>query len=300
MTIVTSGSKYMDIDAFACCFAYQKLLECFGENSIVLSSAPVNQSVIPELQFTDFNLSPNYSIQTNDYFAVMDVSNPDYFEKFVVLDRINAIFDHHTGFEDFWKSKLGKSSNIEFIGAAATLIFEEFEKNQLLAALNTELIKLLMAAILDNTLNFTAKITTVRDQHAYQQLERMLGKTNFAAEYFMACQRYISCDLFKSLENDIKHISNNRSNHFPEYIGQLTVWDVVAILDRIDEVVKYFSQLEAGWMLNLICLKENRSYIIANDIMIMSELENIFNGIFVGHVMILEHSILRKEIIKKH
>jgi hypothetical protein len=39
MRVVTSGSAYLDIDAFACCIAYAELLNHQGINARAVSSA---------------------------------------------------------------------------------------------------------------------------------------------------------------------------------------------------------------------------------------------------------------------
>lgn len=189
MIIITSGKKYLDIDAFACCFAYNRLLRILGEDSIVLSTAYINKSVIPEFRNKNFILFRSYTHKNeHDSFVIMDVSNPNYFEDFVELNKINMIIDHHSGFENYWKDKLGDFAKIEFIGSAATLVFEEFEKKSLTNFIDTDIAQLLMAAILDNTLNFSANITSIRDYHAYETLKKISKKENFAQYYFRKLQ----------------------------------------------------------------------------------------------------------------
>ena len=49
MIVVTSGSKYLDIDAYAGCIAYAKLLNLKGIKAKAISSAKQNGSITPYL-----------------------------------------------------------------------------------------------------------------------------------------------------------------------------------------------------------------------------------------------------------
>ena len=52
--------------------------------------------------------------------------------------------------------------------------------------------------------------------------------------------------------------------------------------------------------MNLICLKNGKSYILANYSEAKNNLENLLNGKFKNDIMELDEVWLRKEIIKKH
>ena len=45
MIIVTSGARYIDIDAYASIIAYANLLNLKGKNAIAYSSSPLNESI---------------------------------------------------------------------------------------------------------------------------------------------------------------------------------------------------------------------------------------------------------------
>ena len=47
--------------------------------------------------------------------------------------------------------------------------------------MDKDIAKLLMAAILDNTLNFTANITTERDKNAYKKLELLINEYDYSS-----------------------------------------------------------------------------------------------------------------------
>ena len=51
MKIVTSGSRYIDIDAYASCIAYANLLNLKGIEAKAVSTAKINESITPNLSF---------------------------------------------------------------------------------------------------------------------------------------------------------------------------------------------------------------------------------------------------------
>ena len=298
MTVVTSGSKYMDIDAFASCFAFAKLLDCLGIEACVVSTAPTNESIIEEFIVEDtFQLNSSYHISESDTFALVDVSNPQYFEHFVVLDRVSFVIDHHYGFADYWNQKIGSRAKIEPIGAAVTIIFEEFARQQLLSAIDPQLSRLMMAAILDNTLNFCADITSERDIYAYGILANISNEPRFSEHYFSECQKKIERDFIEALMRDVKCV--NQSVSLPRYVGQLAIWDVSCLLQKLDKIISVFSQYQDNWMLNVIALQEKRSYIIAIDNTTKGKLEQLFSSTFEGNTMCLDYPVLRKEFMRK-
>lgn len=193
MIIVTSGARYIDIDAYAGIIAYAKLLNLKGENAIAYSSSPLNESVTNSIRNSKYTISNQINLTDNDEFIILDVSDPDFFDKSVDMARIIQIIDHHYGFEDYWNSKSNVDTIIEKIGSVATIIFELYEKENLLEDLDKDMCLLLMSAILDNTLNFKAKVTTSRDIEAYKKLEKLSNSNfNYAEFYFNECENEIN------------------------------------------------------------------------------------------------------------
>lgn len=45
MRVVTSGSAYVDIDAYAGCVTYAELLQVQGNEAEAISTAPLNESI---------------------------------------------------------------------------------------------------------------------------------------------------------------------------------------------------------------------------------------------------------------
>ena len=174
--ILTAGSTYLDIDAYACMVAMAELLCLQGKNAIAYSNAPCNYSVCPSL-LSDNQMQttlPSRYAPESAKFIIVDVSDPNYLAKNVPLTNVIAVYDHHVGFEDYWMSRIGANARIEFIGAAATLIYREWKKAGLADKMQVGTAKLLIAAILDNTLNLTSSVTTKEDRETFSELCNIL------------------------------------------------------------------------------------------------------------------------------
>lgn len=297
MYIVTSGSKYIDIDAYASIIAYANLLNLKGIPAKAVSTSTLNESITSSLLNLDIGLD-SYIKSDSDCFIIVDVSNKDFFDKIVDDRRIVEIIDHHFGFEEYWNSILKEKSRIEFIGAVATIIVEDYEKNCLLDLMSKDIAILLMSAILDNTLNLKAKITTERDINAYIKLLQLVGNVDkYAENYFLECQKIIEENIEKSIENDTK--VEKICEILPYAFSQLTLWNKDFIIENKEKVYKTLDAISPEWMLNLISLEEGKSYIIANNEIVKRKIERMFNKSFNKDIMELDSVWLRKEIIKK-
>lgn len=297
MKIVTSGNKYIDIDAYAGIIAYANLLNLKGIQAKAVSTAKLNESITESLLNLNVNLN-EYEPSDDDEFIIIDVSNKDYFDKIVDDRRIIQVIDHHTGFEEYWKNLLNEKSRIEFIGSVATIIVEDYEKDNLLTSMSKEIAILLMSAILDNTLNFKAKVTNERDVVAYRKLAKIVGNIdNYEEKYFLECQKNIETNLVNSLENDTK--IEKICEILPQAFSQLTLWNKKFVFENIDIIYKTLNRISEEWMLNLISLEDGKSYIIANNECVKIRLERLFNSTFTNDIMQLDNVWLRKEIIKK-
>lgn len=297
MKIVTSGSKYIDIDAYTGIIAYSNLLRLKGIQAKAISTAKLNESITSSLLELKTKLD-KYEEKEDDEFIIIDVSNKDYFDEIVQENKIVELIDHHTGFEEYWKSKLGKKSKIEFIGSVATLIVEDYEKENLLENMSKDIAILLMSAILDNTLNFQAKVTNERDRIAYKKLQKIANvEDNYAEKYFLECQHKIERNLKMAIENDTK--VEKICDLLPMVFGQLTLWNKEFILSNKKIVYETLNHIDKEWMMNLISLEDAKSYIIAEDTEVKAGLERLFNKSFEDDILELKNVWLRKEIIKK-
>jgi len=299
-TVITAGMSYFDFDAHAWIVAAAELFQMKGERVIAYSNAPRNYSIcqslvreVPIARSLPLDVSPK-----NAAYIIVDVSDPDFLKDSVPLDQVTAIYDHHTGFETYWQSRIGENAHIEFIGAAATLIYREWKKAGLQERMSDSTAKLLIAAILDNTLNLTSSNTTPEDIETFNVLCRKADVgAAWCAAYFSEVQKSVEADLENALFNDVKNLQNNPV--LPSHMAQLCVWDASSILLRLQEIRQWFQKRWDSWLINIIDIQHRCGYFVCDEPEPQKELEKLFGIQFEKDIAKLPVPYLRKEIIKK-
>lgn len=299
MRVVTAGSAYIDIDAYAGCIAYAELLRLQGERAVAISTAPWNESISATVQSWGSAIVSRYNPKLEDTFTLIDVSDPEFFDPIVDPARVVEVIDHHVGFEKYWQDRIGSGTRIEFIGAAATLVFEHWQQEGKLAGMSQTAARLLLTAILDNTLNFGALPTTERDHQAYQTL---LPISNLSAgwpqRYFQECEQSIVSNFETAIRNDTKTIQFAKLPGITA-LGQVMVWDGSAFLQEHGSALeKVLGAMGDQWFTNIIALGQKRSYLFAQDRAVQQTLEQILGIKFINNVAQADRLWLRKEILK--
>lgn len=297
MIIVTSGSTYLDIDAYGGCIAYAELLNLLGKPAKAVSSAPLNASITPAVLAWGAKLDSHVS-SPGDRFVLVDVSDPAHLDPCVALDNVIEVFDHHSGFEEYWHDRLGTKASIERIGAACTAIFECWDASSAADRMSTTTARLLLTAILENTLNFLAHATTDRDIAAYEALLDIAGlPDDWARRYFLGCQSGIESDLDGAIRRDTKSFS--RTSILPVFMGQITVWDGLSIINnmktRIRESMEGFGD---DWVLNVISISDERSFLVAENADSQQKLSMLLGVEFCDGIAVCNRPYLRKEILR--
>ena len=297
MKIITSGSSYLDIDAYAACIAYAELLNCLGEPARAVSTAPLNDSITASIRAWDVGLDAHVP-EAQDQFVLVDVSHPSFLDPIVDIDRVVAVFDHHSGFENYWQERLGERARIEHVGAAATQIYECWQAAGVLEKMRPLTAKLLLSAILDNTLNFGAHVTTACDHAAYAALASLACVGDeWPAEYFAECQSAIERDLGGALRNDAKRMSPSAQR--PAVLAQLVIWDARRIMASQHELIcRTMGDLDADWLLNLVSINENRSYFLSDNDATRSKVAKALTVEFSNGNAPYHRLILRKELMR--
>lgn len=296
MKIVTAGSAYMDIDAYAGCIAEAELLRLNGEDAYAASSAPLNESIPRSLRVLGVSLE-EYQQGESDEFILVDVSKEDFFDPIVKNGTVVEVIDHHPGQEKYWQEKIGDKADIEFIGASCTQIFERWQSKNRLQEMRPEIARLLAAGILDNTLNFNADVTTQRDKDAFKALKQIGSlPEDFAAQYFTECQQSIEQNFKEAISNDIKIM--DEAPLLPHTLGQLTVWDAQAFaLYKKDMIVEILDSRDSDWALNLISISEGRSYFLSKSESGKTKLSSLLNLDFSDDIAQANRLWLRKELL---
>lgn len=296
--IVTAGNSYLDMDAYACCVAYARLLQHMGHNAFAASSGTPNYSV-PRFLYSDALLTPRDVPSGVEYsYVIVDVSDPSHLDRLVNHERISEIFDHHHGFQDYWTAKLADKAHIEWIGAASTLIYEAWSQAGYVDSMTPDIARLLLAGILDNTLNLQSQNTTLRDRDAAKTLSKIgMTDADWATQYFSTCQQQISHRLESALRMDFKYMESGQP--IPRVFAQLTVWNADQLLKACRENIQHIlSQLDACWFLNLISIENKRSIFLVSDRVNVDDLQQLLGVGFQDNIAVSDRLWLRKEIIK--
>jgi inorganic pyrophosphatase/exopolyphosphatase len=291
----------MDIDAFAGCIAYAELLNLQGVQARAVSTAPINESVTSEAQqWAKDKMVRTYSADAHDSFTIIDLSDPKYFDNFVEIERIVEVIDHHIGFEQFWRKKIGKGATIEFIGAACTLVYEKWKQADLLPQISRESARLLVCGILDNTLNFGAQITTQRDHVAAKDLAKYAGlPEDWSEHYFRECEKTIQNDLTSAITNATKIMNYNTYTSSEIQAIQLVVWDANAFIKKNITSLTTLLNPNGTFFINLIDLSKKQSSFYCTNESIQQWLKMVVSVSFQGSIGQTDRFWLRKEIAKQ-
>lgn len=295
--VITTGETWADIDAFACPVAYAECLRLQGHESVAVITGALN-ATIPESYkaLGSFEQKPP---KTFESVVLVDISDPDHIAKFVDINTVSDVFDHHSGFETYWKNKIGDRSRIEMIGAAATFIWEQIEQAGLRDRISTGSAKLLAAAIASNTLNFQIAITCDRDRIAYAAASLRGGFDDTARdEYFAACEQGILADIETALRNDTKH-ETIPLIETPITIGQLELWHSQPIIQtHLEKIETFLSSSKEPWMLNAPSIGDGYSLILTTNEALKTALTATSGVQWEGNIGKTPQLMLRKELIK--
>ncbi len=258
MIVITTGDPYTDIDAYACALAYRDLLRLRGVEAEVALPGFLNQSITPlfKAMGADVMLAPS---READGYVVVDISEPDYIAKFVDQARVTELYDHHFGFEEHWKTRLGENSHIEPVGASATLIWEQYKKFGFEASLTANNANLLAVGIISNTLNFESSMTHERDRVAFAELQKYISlPAGWIADYFKEMEKGIFEDIEHSIAMDTKALVL-REFDMPMTIGQIELWDgSVFIFEHLTAIKKVLSGFgKEHWFMSVPSISEN-------------------------------------------
>jgi inorganic pyrophosphatase/exopolyphosphatase len=299
MRIVTTGRPFVDIDAYACMVAYAELLTLQGQPAKAATSSKLNESIPERIRHFHAPIELAPRTEPGDTYTLVDISDPNHFDPIVDLERIDEIIDHHPGTEQYWRQYLGQLADIEFIGAASTLIYERWARAGLLNSMSQLSAVLLASGILDNTLNFGATITTSRDKEAYRDLQR-IGRLpdDWPQTYFYDCQKGIESNLETAIRNDTKILEfKGQPNVYA--VGQIVIWDAQSIItDHIDTIKRTASSIQPNWFMNVVSIKGDRSYFVCTDPTLQHWLEKLLGIKFAGNIAPANRLWLRKEIIQ--
>lgn len=197
--ILITAYEHPDLDGTACAIAYAELLQSQGQDATAaLAGIPHREA---HYVFQTFQITPPPSIDTlitkDTKIILVDASGTRGISSHNNLENVIEVIDHRkiNEVEKFPNAKI----QIELVGSAATLIAEKF------MATNTPITNtsaaLLYSAIVSNTINFQANVTTDRDKVAAKWLQNQFKEPpNYISEMFTFKSRFT-----ESLRDTIVH-----------------------------------------------------------------------------------------------
>ena len=297
---VTLARYTLDMDSVACAIAYAELLNLEGKDAVAYIPEDLNSSVTGEVR--SWGLKYEKQPLGNDLvYVLVDTTDPHTFPKFVTEDKIIEIYDHHTGYEEYWKSKLKDNAHVERIGACATLIWEEYKKRGFADKISQVSARLLFAAIVSNTLNFKSKITNPRDATAFKEISPIADlPKDWIEKYFIDQEEFIYRNAREAITNDIKIIDLPNLGK-KVTIGQIELWDSKKFVNDYKHLIKeILVTLEPNeWFFNAPCISKGISYLYSECEPIRKILTEKFNVKFSDGIGEVNKLIERKEFVKE-
>lgn len=291
--------NYADVDVYASIIAYADLLNQRGKSAKTYIPSRPNYSVPDTLRLEEYE-NTVFSFQPNDQAIILDLSEPNIIHEYVSDSQILELIDHHPGYEKYWDQRIGNRAIIEKIGAVATSIYERWGKCWTYDKMLPEIAKLLLAAILDNTLNFNAQITTERDRKAASGLAKLINTTveDFAEWYFSETSNTVVADLDNSLLQDCKLATIPRENiNFNFY--QLAIWDIKTITNQSNRIAQIAESDSDAGIISILCISKRRNYILTKSEQLAKYFTNLLNLKEKSDWLISDRLFLRKEILNK-
>lgn len=287
-----------DVDVLACAVAYAELLRLEGKDAVAVVSPNFTASVTPTVRTWGGEYATTYEPQDDD-FVLVDLSVPKYVARFVDMERIREVYDHHFfGQEQHWYDTLGTDAHIEHVGACATLIWEQAVARGFSDTLSLASKRILCAAIVSNSLNLTASVTDPRDHTALADLvPRAELPADWIASYFAEQEHYLGQHLEKLLDADTKNQSLENTGVI--VIGQLELWNARPFIERNREVLERTLKNRGyqQWFLSALSVSEGINYLFTTDASTQAFLAEKLNVTFDGAIATTARLMMRKEII---
>lgn len=206
------------------------------------------------------------------------------------------MYDHHHGYEAFWKERLPNATFIEYVGACATLIWERFKREGLQNSISPTNANLLYTAIFSNTLNFRSHVTTDRDKIASEELLNHINlPSNWKSTYYTEVAEEFNKNLFEHICKDTKLIDLNGSKI---NFGQLEIWNAAPIIEKFD--CKFNPKPNDEWLINIASIEEGCSYFFTNSDRLRNMMMQITGAKEIDRFLQISQRLwLRKEILRE-
>jgi inorganic pyrophosphatase/exopolyphosphatase len=296
--LITTGSTFTDIDAYASALAYAQLRTLKREKTSVLLVGKLNYTITP----TVLNWKIPYVVTkkpTREPVVLIDISDPTQVAAGVEVSNVITVYDHRSGYEEYWSQRLQHGAHIELVGACATLIWEEFVRQGVDKQITVEAANLLSTAILSNTLQFQSSVTTQRDKQAYAELAKHSRlPDNWMQVYYEEQLEIINSNPIDAMVGDTKIQTLDDKQ---VAILQLELTDASDFIAKhVADIRKAASHSVAThWFFSAPSITEQKNYLYTEDEWLQQLLNASLGVRFENNKAVTDKLWLRKEIIKK-
>jgi len=287
-----------DHDGVAGIVAYAEFLQKTGRNAVAgIIGEPHEEA---KYIFNRFAFEYPQTILSADDFdevILVDASDPNGLKGKIAPEKVIEIIDHRKVHEadKFPKAK----AQIEFVGAAVTLIAEKFVQNKV--DISKKSATLAYGAVISNTLNFKGSVTTDRDKEAAGWLKQVAKlPEDFWKDLFIAKSDLSGKKLADRIEGDFAWfvIADKKIG-----IAQIEMIGAEKLLsERRNEIIQALERIKKEMNLdfvfqNTIELEDAKNFFVAQDSGTQKLLEKVLNVQFSGVVAERPNLIMRKQIV---
>lgn len=297
MNVLVTSYEHPDLDGTACSAAYAHLLLMQGNDAqAAIFSSPQQEAVIAFEYFSTPLPSQGAPLLQNDPDIVLvDTSDPDDIASTIDPNRVIEVIDHRVvhHLEGFPHAQ----SQMELVGSCATLIAEKFSAASILPP--REIAGPLYGAIVSNTINFKASVTTDRDRQMAEWLNNVLKLPSTFVHDFFRQKSVLTDPLATVLEKDYKQ---TRFGNTLCSIFQLEIIDARQfLLDHLSDLTTIMNDARANKQVDVLfvnCIDIEKGYncIYANDPTTKEILSTILSLTFHGDIATTDTIMMRKQI----
>jgi len=298
MRLLVTPYKNPDLDGTACAFAYAEFLTKNNKNVIAtVFGKPHREAQYVLNKFNIPNLkNGNHIIDHVDGIIIVDASDLGGLSDKVKPDKVVEIIDHRIINQAnlFPNAKV----QIELVGSAATLIAEKYFYSKI--TISQESSALLFSAIVSNTINFQANVTTKRDLKMANWLKtKFVLPPNYVHHMFLYKSQFTK-PLKATIIDDFATFNFGNCNLG---IGQLEIINVVDFIQRniveIKDVLREIKRDKSLDRIFLTCIDLEKAFnqIVVIDQFTQSLLKQALRIKFVNRLATRKGILMRKEIV---
>ena len=292
--VVTSYTE-PDLDGYSCAVAYAEFLNKTGIPAVVRIFGTPHIEATYLLEKFGFKIEEDKNASL-EKVVLVDASELRDLDKFIKIENVVEVIDHRkvNDASSFVNAKI----QIELVGSAATLIAEKFYKQNI--DISVPAATLLYGAIVSNTLNFRAKVTTDRDRQIAEWLNHKLRLTKeFIDDMFRAKSDVSGEKLAQRIEADFAWFQFGTQK-----IGcaQLEIMDARPLVEnRKDELLQILKDLKTKdgldkIFMSVIDLGEGFNAFVTDDVEMQPILSEALGITFEDNLAFRDGYIMRKEI----